>query len=56
MTYDLWENMRKHDKPLADEVLEATFNFLEAPSDRARSSIKYLSQHYAYREKDCGQA
>lgn len=48
--------MRAHDKPLADEVLEPTFTFMRAQTDRARLSIKELSHYLEYREKDVGKA
>ena len=54
--YDLWEGMRALDKPLADEVLEPTFMFLRAQTDRARSSIKELSRYLDYRREDAAKA
>lgn len=48
--------MRAHDKPLADEVLEPTFTFMRAQTDRERLSIKELSRYLEYREKDVGKA
>ncbi|CAI7630480.1 unnamed protein product [Penicillium glandicola] len=52
--YDLWESMRAHDKELADEVLEPTFVFMRAQTDRARLTIQELGRYLEYREKDGG--
>lgn len=54
--YDLWESMRAHDKELADEVLEPTFTFMRAQTDRARLTISELGHYLEYREKDVGKA
>ncbi|KAI1267664.1 Aristolochene synthase [Xylariaceae sp. FL1019] len=54
--YDLWESMRAHDKELADEVLEPTFVFMRAQTDRARLTIHELGHYLDYREKDVGKA
>ncbi|RYP52873.1 hypothetical protein DL768_002043 [Monosporascus sp. mg162] len=54
--YDLWESMRAHDKELADEVLEPTFVFMRAQTDRARLTIQELGRYLEYREKDVGKA
>ncbi|CAI6332025.1 unnamed protein product [Periconia digitata] len=54
--YDLWESMRAHDKELADEVLEPTFVFMRAQTDRARMTISELGHYLDYREKDVGKA
>ncbi|KAL9628711.1 MAG: hypothetical protein Q9164_007167 [Protoblastenia rupestris] len=54
--YDLWESMRAHDRELADEVLEPTFTFMRAQTDKARLSIKELGHYLIYREKDVGKA
>ncbi|KAI1156829.1 Aristolochene synthase [Nemania diffusa] len=54
--YDLWESMRAHDKELADEVLEPTFVFMRAQTDRARLTIQELGHYLEYREKDVGKA
>lgn len=56
ITYDLWESMRAHDKELADAVLEPTFTFMRAQTDRTRTSITELGQYLEYREKDVGKA
>ena len=54
--YDLWESMRAHDKALADEVLEPTFTFMRAQTDRSRLTIGALGEYLTYREKDVGKA
>ncbi|OCL11144.1 Aristolochene synthase [Glonium stellatum] len=54
--YDLWESMRAHDKELADEILEPTFTFMRAQTDRARLKINELGEYLKYREKDVGKA
>ncbi|KAI0407180.1 Aristolochene synthase from penicillium Roqueforti [Xylaria palmicola] len=54
--YDLWENMRACDKELADEVLEPTFTFMRAQTDKVRLSITELGHYLDYREKDVGKA
>ncbi|KAI1074464.1 Aristolochene synthase from penicillium Roqueforti [Whalleya microplaca] len=56
ITYDLWESMRACDKELADEVLEPTFTFMRAQTDKVRMSITELGQYLDYREKDVGKA
>ncbi|KAI0195872.1 Aristolochene synthase from penicillium Roqueforti [Astrocystis sublimbata] len=56
ITYDLWESMRAHDKELADEVLEPTFTFMRAQTDKARLTITELGHYLEYREKDVGKA
>lgn len=54
--YDLWEQMRAHDKKLADEILEPTFTFMRAQTDNTRLKINELGQYLEYREKDVGKA
>ena len=54
--YDLWESMRAHDKELVDEVLEPTFTFMRAQTDRVRLEITELGRYLEYREKDVGKA
>ncbi|EKG16278.1 hypothetical protein MPH_06512 [Macrophomina phaseolina MS6] len=54
--YDLWEGMRKHDKDLADEILEPTFTFMRAQTDKARLEMRELGQYLEYRERDVGKA
>ncbi|TGJ88397.1 hypothetical protein E0Z10_g326 [Xylaria hypoxylon] len=56
ITYDLWESMRACDKELADEVLEPTFTFMRAQTDKVRMSITELGHYLEYREKDVGKA
>lgn len=54
--HDLWEGMRVHDKELADAVLEPTFTFMRAQTDRSRTSLTELRKYLEYREKDVGKA
>lgn len=54
--YDLWESMRANDKELADAVLEPTFTFMCAQTDRTRMTITELGHYLEYREKDVGKA
>ncbi|KAI2616494.1 aristolochene synthase [Hypoxylon sp. NC1633] len=56
MFYDMWVNMRAHDKELADKILEPVFTFMRAQTDRARKDIRELGQYLEYREKDVGKA
>jgi aristolochene synthase len=56
ITYDLWESMRACDKELADQVLEPTFTFMRAQTDKVRLSITELGHYLEYREKDVGKA
>lgn len=48
--------MRAHDRYLADEILEPTFTFMRAQTDRARLNMKELGQYLEYRERDVGKA
>jgi len=48
--------MRAFDKELADEILEPTFTFMRAQTDKSRLGIKELGQYLEYREKDVGKA
>ncbi|PSK33983.1 Aristolochene synthase [Elsinoe australis] len=54
--YDMWEGMRACDRKLADDVLEPTFTFMRAQTDRNRSVMRNLGQYLEYREKDVGKA
>ena len=54
--YDLWESMRAHDKDMADEVLEPTFVFMRAQTDKTRTKPMSLGNYFEYREKDVGKA
>lgn len=54
--YDLWESMRTHDKEMADDVLEPTFVFMRAQTDRTRTKPMGLGAYFEYREKDVGKA
>jgi aristolochene synthase len=54
--YDLWESMRACDKALADEVLEPTFTFMRAQTEKERLTITELGHYLEYRERDVGKA
>ncbi|KAL4961629.1 Aristolochene synthase [Aspergillus stella-maris] len=54
--YDLWQSMRACDRELADAVLEPTFTFMRAQTDKVRKDITELNQYLEYREKDVGKA
>jgi aristolochene synthase len=54
--YDLWEEMRATSPILADGILEPTFTFMRAQTDKARLSIKELGHYLVYRERDVGKA
>ncbi|PKY00095.1 Aristolochene synthase in complex with 12,13 Difluorofarnesyl diphosphate [Aspergillus campestris IBT 28561] len=54
--YDLWESMRAHDRVLADGILEPTFTFMRAQTDKSRLTIKEMGPYLTYREKDVGKA
>ncbi|KAA8647694.1 terpene cyclase [Aspergillus tanneri] len=54
--YYLWESMRTHDRDLADGILEPTFTFMRAQTDKSRLTIKEMGPYLTYREKDVGKA
>lgn len=54
--YDLWQEMRDQDLVLADNILEPTFTFMRAQTDRARIGMQGLGKYLSYREKDVGKA
>lgn len=56
MWYDLWQDMRMLDKDLADGILEPTFTFMRAQTDKTRLTINELRHYLTYREKDVGKA
>ena len=53
--YDVWEDMRKCDKQLADEVLEPVFLFMRAQTASERLSFQGLGAYLQYRRHDIGQ-
>jgi aristolochene synthase len=55
ITHGLWKEMRDCDKELADEILEPTFTFMRAQTDKCRLGIKELGKYLEYRERDVGQ-
>lgn len=54
--YDLWDSMRRHDKEMADEILEPVFEFRHAQTDKVRAKPMGLGEYFVYREKDVGRA
>lgn len=56
MFYDLWESMRAHHRQLADDILETTFVFMRAQTDKTRKEITEIGHYLKYREKDVGKA
>ena len=56
MMYDLWEDMRRCDKELADEILEPVFLFMRAQTSTERLSVRGLGSYLHYRQGDVGQA
>lgn len=54
--YDLWESMRKHDREMADGILEPAFLFMRAQTDRTRIKPMGLGEYFTYRERDVGKA
>ena len=56
MMYDLWEDMRRCDKELADQILEPVFLFMRAQTSSERLSVRGLGSYLHYRQGDVGQA
>lgn len=56
ITYDLWEAMRAHDRPMADDIIEPVFTFMRAQTDPARLNDQDLGAYLEYREADVGKA
>ncbi|KAI0436183.1 Aristolochene synthase in complex with 12,13-Difluorofarnesyl diphosphate [Xylaria telfairii] len=56
ITYDLWESMRRHDRAMADEILEPVFTFMRAQTDTQRLERMSLGSYLEYREADVGKA
>ncbi|KAI1818683.1 Aristolochene synthase [Poronia punctata] len=54
--WDLWESMRALDHDLANSILEPTFVFMRAQTDRERKKIKGFGSYLIYRERDVGKA
>ena len=52
--FDVWEDMRRLDQPLADEVLEPAFEFMRAQTDKSRLHITELGEYLKCRERDVG--
>ncbi|KAB8229441.1 isoprenoid synthase domain-containing protein [Aspergillus alliaceus] len=56
LMYNLWEEMRAASPILADGILEPTFTFMRAQTDKTRLSIKELGHYLVYRGRDVGKA
>ncbi|KAF3002232.1 terpene cyclase [Neopestalotiopsis sp. 37M] len=56
MFYDLWDEMRAKDRDLANVILEPTFVFMRAQTDKIRTEITEFGQYLEYRERDVGKA
>ncbi|KID84406.1 Aristolochene Synthase [Metarhizium guizhouense ARSEF 977] len=56
MFYDLLESMRAHHRQLADDILEPTFVFMRAQTDKTRKEITEIGHYLEYRQKDVGKA
>lgn len=56
MFYDLWQSMREKDEDLANQVLEPTFIFMRAQTEKIRTEITEIGEYLQYREKDVGKA
>ncbi|KAF4556513.1 Aristolochene synthase-like protein [Elsinoe fawcettii] len=54
--YDMWQGMRACDHELANTVLEPTFVFMRAQTDKNRTHMKNLGEYLDYREADVGKA
>ncbi|KAF2228967.1 Aristolochene synthase in complex with 12,13 Difluorofarnesyl diphosphate [Viridothelium virens] len=52
--YDLWDSMRKHDRDMANEILEPVFTFMRAQTDAKRLRRMDLKEYFEYRERDVG--
>ncbi|KAI0572701.1 Aristolochene synthase [Pyrenophora tritici-repentis] len=52
--FDLFEEMRATDRPLADELLKPTVDFLRAQVDGNRMKRMNLDEYFAYRDADLG--
>ncbi|KAI1434150.1 Aristolochene synthase [Xylaria sp. CBS 124048] len=56
MMWDLWEDMRAHNKELAHSVEAPCFLFMRAQVDKTRLELDDLSLYFQFREKDIGTA
>ncbi|KAF2003110.1 terpenoid synthase [Amniculicola lignicola CBS 123094] len=52
--YDLFDEMRKVDRILADQLLEQTIDFLKAQVDKDRHLHMELNEYFQYRDADLG--
>ncbi|KAF4806476.1 Aristolochene synthase [Colletotrichum siamense] len=56
MFSDPWASMREKDRRLADQVLEPTFIFMRAKTEKIRTEITEIGRYLQYRERDVGKA
>lgn len=54
ISHDLWESMRAHDKPLADDMLEPNFVLMRCMTEGDGSKFRELGSYLNYREIDLG--
>lgn len=52
--YDLWQSMHACDDVLATAVLESTFIFMRAQTDKVYLSMNGFNQYLEYGERDVG--
>lgn len=55
IVHDLWNDMRRLDKTLADELQEPVFSFWRAQTDGTRIKPMGLREYFIYRNNDLGQ-
>ena len=54
--YDLWQEMRRCDTILANDLQDPVFLFMRAQTSKDRLSMNELRQYLVYRQGDVGQA
>ena len=54
--YDLWKEMHSCDSELAQAVIEPTFQFMRAQTDKTRLTQRCIGQYLQYRQSDVGKA
>ncbi|KAI0146376.1 Aristolochene synthase in complex with 12,13 Difluorofarnesyl diphosphate [Xylariaceae sp. FL1272] len=54
ISYDLWQDLRKCDKQLADEMLEPVWMFMGSQTDLRRLTKMSFGEYLEYRETDVG--
>ncbi|KAF2146989.1 uncharacterized protein K452DRAFT_315168 [Aplosporella prunicola CBS 121167] len=56
MMHEIWEEMRKSDPVLTEQMLEPTFDFMRAQTEKSRIETTGLGRYLEYRERDVGGA